>query len=86
MMSQNGNVISTTCAGGVADIPGLLTCEPGDEELILALIRQVLNTTAAEKDKRFDEFCNYLKQNSIESFTNSIHKELVASNVQELPK
>lgn len=72
MMSQNANVISTTCAGGINQIPGLPNCIPGDEMLLAQLMRESLKADAITKADRETQFRTYLEENSLENFMKKI--------------
>lgn len=68
MMSQNGNVISSTCAGGIEDIPGLPTFPPED---LVALKEKTLQNLYLEPpiiNHRYAVYNNYLAERSLEKF------------------
>lgn len=72
MMSQNDNVISTTCAGGIDKIPAMSTCVPGDAVLLAQLMREALGADAALKADRGRKFQAYLEENSLSNFMKKI--------------
>lgn len=72
MMSQNYNVISTTCAGGIDKIPALPTCAPGDVVLLAQLMREALEEASMVKVERGKLFQAYLEENSLGNFMKKI--------------
>lgn len=76
MMSQNGNVISTRCAGGVEDIPGLPVCDTNRTDELVKLLNENLVISQADKELRFEKFRVYLEQNSLEGFITKIESKL----------
>jgi len=74
MMSQNTNVVSTLCAGGISEIEGLITCQPNNVE---ALQNAMENSMRLEQKasirKKFD---NYLRQQTIENFMVELFKKI----------
>lgn len=65
MMSQNDRVVSTTCAGGVDKIKGLITCKPSDVEALTDALRRGLTADVTGNRAFFDE---ELQLRSIEKF------------------
>jgi glycosyltransferase involved in cell wall biosynthesis len=72
MMSQNNKVVSTLCAGGIEDIPGIYTCQTQNNEALREKIELALNT---DKDNR-DVFKDYLDIRSIKHFIKSMNYHL----------
>jgi glycosyltransferase involved in cell wall biosynthesis len=72
MMSQNNNVVSTTCAGGIDKIPALSTCVPGDAVLLAQLMGNALGSDDALKADRGKQFQAYLEENSLSNFMKKI--------------
>lgn len=72
MMSQNNNVVSTNCAGGISEIPGIKVCEPDKAE---DLGNALLATLEAENDHRtlFDDF---LRKRDITAFMEEVNHSL----------
>lgn len=64
MMSQNSRVVSTTCAGGIADIPGIYISNP---ENIKSLQMAIQNALQSNGDTQ-DLFDTFLKARDIASF------------------
>ena len=64
MMSQNNNVISTTCAGGISDIPGIHIAKTNNVD---SLQQSILDALYSKVDNRklFDAF---LKKRDISTF------------------
>lgn len=58
MMSQNDRVVCTTCAGGVDEIAGLITCKPSDVNSLEEAIISCLNNEDSDKRRLFDEELN----------------------------
>ena len=56
MMSQNECVVSTLCAGGIEEIPGLFTSEADNENLLLIAIKDALETEKHETRLLFDVY------------------------------
>lgn len=69
MMSQNERVVSTTCAGGIDKIKGLITCKPSDLSALEEAIERGLETDVKDARKLFDEELN---SRSIEKFVHVI--------------
>ena len=68
MMSQNDRVVSTTCAGGIDKIKGLITCRPSDVDALTDAIRQGLKGDVSGTRALFDA---ELQSRSIEKFIQS---------------
>ena len=73
MMSQNTKVISTTCAGGIEDIPGVSTCNTED---VLGLRDSIDKCLTFDTEMNNDLFETFLKQRSIANFVDSVEEEL----------
>lgn len=65
MMSQNERVVSTTCAGGVDKIKGLITCKPSDVNALTDALCRGLTEDVTGNRALFDE---ELQSRSIEKF------------------
>ncbi|MBT8273894.1 MAG: glycosyltransferase, partial [Bacteroidia bacterium] len=74
MMSQNDKVVSTLCAGGIDEIDGIYTAEPGNTEALAKAIHLALTEDTSGNRKRFDD---YLDQRSIERFVQQLNAELI---------
>lgn len=72
MMSQNDNVVSTTCAGDIDKIKDLVICKPNDGLELKFAIEAGL---ARNKNNRYI-FDNYLKNRSINEFMKTINLSL----------
>ncbi|QQT53185.1 glycosyltransferase [Sphingobacterium multivorum] len=73
MMSQNDNVVSTLCAGGIADIPSIYTCEPNDvDELAVQIENSLINDNSFNREV-FDDF---LDKRSVPKFVEQINRFL----------
>lgn len=72
MMSQNTNVVSTECAGGIKSIPMLPTCSPNDIESLADLMDLSLQSTELERNNRLVSFNDFLNNNSLEKFTDRL--------------
>lgn len=70
MMSQNDNIVSTLCAGGIDQIPSIYTCRPNDIETLTDKIILALETDNANNRKVFDDF---LKTRSLAGFIERIN-------------
>jgi glycosyltransferase involved in cell wall biosynthesis len=47
MMCVNARVVSTLCAGGIAELKGVVTCPPGDVAALTAALRRTLGASAS---------------------------------------
>lgn len=75
MMAVNNNVISTKCAGGIEDIPGLYVSPVNDsKELSLGIIQLLLDSNS-ELNRR-EKFDKYLHAASIDNFVNKLNSLL----------
>lgn len=72
MMSQNNNVISTTCAGGISDIPGIHISQTNNVD---SLQRSILNALDSKADNR-RLFTEFLKKRDISTFVTQINDHL----------
>jgi glycosyltransferase involved in cell wall biosynthesis len=68
MMSQNNNVVSTTCAGDIDIIPGVFTCKPND----ISELKFALETNLAKDNNNRDNFDTFLKSRSINKFIKTV--------------
>ncbi|MBT8265928.1 MAG: glycosyltransferase [Flavobacteriaceae bacterium] len=72
MMTQNNNVVSTKCAGGIENIPGIITAETDNvESLKKAIISGLNKVDNLENRTAFDQF---LKGRNISSFIREVLK------------
>lgn len=55
MMSQNDKVVSTTCAGDIDKIIGIITCEPSDSEKLYIAIEKALLTNSSSNRIHFNK-------------------------------
>lgn len=74
MMSQNDRVVSTTCAGGIENIKGLITCKPSDVD---ALTEALLKGLQVDVSGNWELFEMELQSRSIDKFVQK------ATNVNE---
>jgi glycosyltransferase involved in cell wall biosynthesis len=74
MMSQNNNVVSTLCAGGIENIKGVFTCKTDNTETLKNTINLCLKGTTKDNRQLFDTF---LKSRNIDSFINTINTHLL---------
>lgn len=72
MMSQNNAIVSTLCAGEIANIKGIFTCENNDVASLKDAMEKGLNNN---KNNQLI-FKDYLKSRSIDKFVNSILKKI----------
>lgn len=73
MMSQNNNVVSTLCAGGIDDLKGVVTCHIDDANALAESIIKVINNTSSENRMLFDE---ELEKRSVDNFIKKIYSLL----------
>lgn len=74
MMSQNANVVSTTCAGGLDLLPGISLVPVADEEALTVAIKLVLATTEPQKAERQQLFLDHLHRNDIASYVSRVEQ------------
>lgn len=73
MMSQNINVVSTKCAGGIQDIQGLYLAEINDVESLKSAIVDCLKADNTDNEKIFNQF---LIKNNVENYVYNIEANL----------
>lgn len=73
MMSQNNNVVSTLCAGGIDKIPGIITLQPNDTDALSNAIVKSIDLSDREENKII--FANYLNTRDISHFIETILEE-----------
>lgn len=73
MMSQNNNVVSTVCAGGIKELEGVYTCQTNNVSLLEETIYLALSEKDQSKRERFDQ---ELKNRTIESFVEKLNLHL----------
>lgn len=69
MMSQNNNVVSTTCAGDIDKIRDVVICKPNN---VLEL-KFAIETSLARNNNNRTSFDNYLKSRSINEFMKTVN-------------
>lgn len=74
MMSQNSNVISTLCAGGIEALEGVITCRANDKDALLEAL--VLGITTPDKKINRLSFDIELNSRSVNSYINRINEYL----------
>lgn len=72
MMSQNSQVVSTTCAGGINEIPGIHISEPDHTDSLKLAIDSALRSKANNRIL----FNDFLKNRDISSFINHVNNSL----------
>ncbi|USD24817.1 glycosyltransferase [Flagellimonas marinaquae] len=73
MMSQNENVATTLCAGGISEIPGIYTCEVEDHE---ALAKTILHCHESDNSEKRQIFNRYLEKRGLDAFLKRVELEL----------
>jgi hypothetical protein len=73
MMTLNNCVVSTVCAGGIEDIPGILKAKTNDAGSLATQLRVALSRSY--HNKRHPRV-NYLKNRSPSGFTKAIIRSL----------
>jgi len=77
MMSQNNNVVSTLCAGGISEIDGLVLCKPNDEN---ELYRSLLDAVDAVDNKKNRSLFDYeLGHRSVNNFISQVNSFLIST-------
>jgi len=75
MMSQNPNVVSTLCAGGIENIPGIYTAQTNKVKSLEKAIDSCLSSSNnGNKNEIFDSF---LQKNDVKFFKSKMMKELI---------
>ncbi len=74
MMSQNNNIVSTKCAGGIDDIKGLFVSDTNSAENLYVAIKNCLESSETKKNRKL--FDIELESRSIDSFIDKINFEL----------
>ena len=74
MMSQNNNIVSTLCAGGIENLKGVKTCITNNSTKLYEAINDVLYKDCTCNRVYFD---NELKKRSIENFVKNIDMLLI---------
>lgn len=72
MMSQNNKVVSTLCAGEIANINGLVTCKPKNVEALKNALTKSLNSNSDNREV----FDSYLQSRSINIFIEKLLLQL----------
>ncbi len=73
MMAKNVSVVSTLCAGGIDEIPGIYTAQPGNVYDLSRSLRRCLESHNDSNRLLFDE---YLKERSIDIYVKNIENNL----------
>lgn len=71
MMSQNDKVVSTLCAGGIDNIPGLITCPINDPNALCEAMNKCLEDDSTRHRELFDK---ELENRSIDNFMSRIEQ------------
>lgn len=80
MMSQNTKVVSTKCAGGIEDIPGIFLAEPNDVVSLSSAIQVALATDTRDNKKAFDiELCDRSIKRFLTKINEIVEAELISS-------
>lgn len=81
MMAVNDTVVTTLCAGGIAEIPGIITVKPQS----IAALTMGLENAIEKKTNERDKMNSYLKERSPEMFLQKIMAEskIPSGNLQE---
>lgn len=72
MSSLNGKVASTLCAGGVEDIPGVLTCKADSIDELSEILKKTITINLSEEI--LDKKKEYLKNRSIDAFISQVNQ------------
>ena len=73
MMSQNTNVVSTKCAGGIDELEGVFVVEVNDVSELVEHLKVILDSDTSQNRVLFDK---ELKSRNIENFINKIELSL----------
>lgn len=78
MMSQNNNIVSTTCAGGINSIKGICTCKPDSVSDLFKAMDACLGNENFKNRVLFDEF---LRHRDIKIFIKTIEEAFNNGNI-----
>lgn len=78
MMSQNTNIVSTLCAGGIDSIPGVFTCSTENINELQIAIEKCLNANNLNNKQAFKQ---YLEARNIENFMAELQKVSLSKSV-----
>ena len=73
MMSQNNHVVSTTCAGEISNIKGVITCETENVLALKEAMSTALVDTANHSAMHFED---YIKSRAIDNFVRTMHNQI----------
>ncbi|WP_431137539.1 glycosyltransferase [Psychroserpens mesophilus] len=73
MMSQNNTVVSTKCAGEIANIKGVFTCETHNVSALSNTMKNALTNTKAYRDLYFND---YIESRSIDNFIHTMLNQI----------
>ena len=73
MMSQNTKIVSTKCAGGIEEIPGIFIAETNDEKSLEQAMELALRHNTTANREIFDDFLN---ERAIHNFINKFFRTI----------
>lgn len=77
MMSQNTNVVSTLCAGGIKELEGVITCQNNDKFSLVNAMQCALNRDTSKNRHLFDK---QLGERSLDAFVGKVKHYLYDEN------
>jgi glycosyltransferase involved in cell wall biosynthesis len=72
MMTLSSRVISTLCADGIQNIPGIFTCKINDSDSLCLKIEEAMQVNDVEIKRRKEEMELYVEKLDIKTFVNKI--------------
>jgi glycosyltransferase involved in cell wall biosynthesis len=72
MMYANGAVVSTLCADGIAELPGVVKCEPNNVSALEMAINSALSLSNNEVKKNKEEMSIHLNSRTFQNYWENI--------------
>jgi len=76
MMASNSRVVSTTCAGGIDEIPGIFLAKPSDVNSLKLAIENAISASTEFDLEIQEQFNNELQRRDVNVFIEKIYYEL----------
>jgi glycosyltransferase involved in cell wall biosynthesis len=76
MMTVQTAVVSTLCADGIENLPGVITCEPGDPAVLSAALNQALTLDPSERERRRGLMSAHLAGRTFDRYWSDINRLL----------
>jgi glycosyltransferase involved in cell wall biosynthesis len=72
MMCENGAVVSTLCADGIADLPGVVKCNPNDVTALRQALKAALSFSDLEREANKIQMLEHLKSRTFQKYWENI--------------